>query len=375
MSNHLTSEVYKRRVGAMSRNAVLVLLADKASDDGSGIWASKQRMADELGCSKQTVIDTIKGLIADGLLIECGHRANPNGYTVEYAIVVSALLKLPLVPHHDHQAGGRHQSSSLTGQKSGPVSEIDGTGPAAGPHQSSSLTQTPLNHPKPPRGSARARRAAPDLKTGSGKQADAADAAGGQTAGAPLPADWTAPAVADLPPLARKSVEQWPAGAYEAVCETFRCHWHGETGPRSFKRDWTAALAKWLLADHAKIMRDAKAGVSFAHLAPTANAVLPGTRAVPRPVAAKRGEDERSAAIHAELRRELGEQLHDQWLAPAAVIQEANGVAVIVASEFHRSWLEDRFMKQIRAAATAVIGTAPRRLRIEVERTAQGETA
>jgi hypothetical protein len=45
-------------------------MADKASDYGTGIWASKQTMADELEVSKQTVITTIKGLVADGLLVE-----------------------------------------------------------------------------------------------------------------------------------------------------------------------------------------------------------------------------------------------------------------------------------------------------------------
>lgn len=143
MSNHLTSEAYKRQLGSMARNAVMVLLADKASDDGTGIWASKQRMADELGTSKQTVIATIKSLIADGLLFESGKRKSPNGYTVEYTINVDALHALPLV--------GCHQSKSLTGQAASPVKEDDLTSQAALPDQSSSLTQTSLNHPEPPK--------------------------------------------------------------------------------------------------------------------------------------------------------------------------------------------------------------------------------
>lgn len=379
MSNHLTSEVYKRRVGSMSRNAVLVLLADKASDDGSGIWASKQRMADELGCSKQTVIDTIKGLISDGLLIECGHRANPNGYTVEYAIDVKALHALPLVPHHDNQ------SSRLTGQKSGPVSEVDVTSQAAGPHQSSSLTQTPLNLPKPPSGArAKARTAAADLNNriegearASAAPADGAADAGpelkGRLAdrGTRLPADWTPPPIAELPPMARALVEQWPSGAYEAVCETFRLHWHSETRAVGCKRDWGAALGKWLINDHSKIMRDAKAGVSFAHLAPARQAA--GTRPAPRPVAAKAREDERSAALHAALRQELGQQLYQTWIEGTALIHDAPGVLVIVASEFQRAWIEDRFQQQVQAAARAVMGSGVRWVRFQVERQTEGQ--
>jgi biotin operon repressor len=133
----------------MARNAVMVLLADKASDDGTGIWASKQRMADELGTSKQTVLSTIKSLMADGLLVEVGQRKSPNGYTIEYAINVAALEQLPMVACHSKERP-LNQSSQLTGQAASPVKEHDLTSQAALPDQSSSLTQTSLNHPEPP---------------------------------------------------------------------------------------------------------------------------------------------------------------------------------------------------------------------------------
>lgn len=139
MSNHLISEVYKRQVGNMARNAVMVLMADKASDDGSGIWASKQRMADEIGASKQTVIATIKALIEDGLLREHGQRRHANGYTIEYAINVRALRSLPLVKSHEDD-----QSKDLTGQASSPVKKTDPTGQSPLPHRSENLTQTPI---------------------------------------------------------------------------------------------------------------------------------------------------------------------------------------------------------------------------------------
>lgn len=137
MSNHLISEVYKRQTGGLARNAVMVLLADKASDDGTGIWASKQRMADELGTTKQTVIATIKALITDGLLREDGQRKSPNGYTVEYAINVAALQALPLV--------AAHQSSSTTGKAASPVKHVDRSNDVTPP-----VKQLDPNPPKPP---------------------------------------------------------------------------------------------------------------------------------------------------------------------------------------------------------------------------------
>lgn len=143
MSNHLISAVYKRDLRTPMRKGVMALLADKASDDGSGIYASKQTMADELCCSKQAVLDTIKGLLAEGLLAEIGIRKAPNGHTVEYGIMVDALDALPLVKcHADREARQRDRSTSPTGQRAGPVKKAD---------RSTSLTP-PVKHvdPNPP---------------------------------------------------------------------------------------------------------------------------------------------------------------------------------------------------------------------------------
>lgn len=137
MSNHLISEAYKRRIDGLAKKSVMVLLADKASDDGTGIWASKQTMADELGTTKQTIITTIKGLIADGLVCEIGQRRNVNGYTVEYAINVLALKSLPLVSAH------ADRSSTLTSQAALPVKHDDPTSQAALPKPS--LNPEPLS--------------------------------------------------------------------------------------------------------------------------------------------------------------------------------------------------------------------------------------
>lgn len=104
MSNHLISATYKRALGTGTRKAVMVLMADKASDDGRGIYASKKTMADELDLSKQTVISTIKSLIADDLLVEIGERRCDTGHTVEYAINVDVLFAMPRVRYEQKRA-------------------------------------------------------------------------------------------------------------------------------------------------------------------------------------------------------------------------------------------------------------------------------
>lgn len=67
MSNLVRTLVYSKKVGSMARKAVLTYFAERSNDDGSGIWASKQRIADEIEGSRQTVITVIKGLISPSI--------------------------------------------------------------------------------------------------------------------------------------------------------------------------------------------------------------------------------------------------------------------------------------------------------------------
>lgn len=133
MSNHLITECYKRKLGSVTRLAMMAYLADKAADCGGGIYASKQTMADELDLTKKTVITTIQGLIADGLLVAVGTKPCANGHTVEYAISVDALAALPLV-------GCWARKARYTGVKSSPVKRPDRSPSVGG--GCSSYTQT-----------------------------------------------------------------------------------------------------------------------------------------------------------------------------------------------------------------------------------------
>jgi hypothetical protein len=92
MSRKLVTLVYERRCGSMLRKAVLACMADRANDNGAGIWMGKGRIADEIEASRRAVITCIQGLVADGVLIDHGkkHRS-----TYEYEINVRALLALP----------------------------------------------------------------------------------------------------------------------------------------------------------------------------------------------------------------------------------------------------------------------------------------
>lgn len=320
MSNHVASEVLKRQLNTLTRKAVMHLLADKASDNGSGIWASKQTMADELCTSKQTILSTIRGLVADGLLKEVGHRRCANGYLVEYCIDVAALKSLPLVKAHQ-----KDQSSSLTGQAALPVKHVDPTGQAPLPHQSSSLTQTiqepslnlnPLSPPKTGERKARVR----------------------------IGSDWQAPAIEALSPAAQGAARQWPRGAYAAQAEAFAKFYSG-TGRRG--ADWEALWAAWVIQKHVSVMRAARAGHSVA--VPIAADAARSSEAKPA-TAAKVREDARSADLHDVLRDQVGDAVWQDWYAPAALLVGDDVLIVAAPTDFHRSWMEDRCGDALRRA-------------------------
>lgn len=355
MSWETQSWAAKQRPGSASAKLVLLGLASCA-DANHCAFPSVQWLCDFSDLNRKTVIAAIQRL-EDGmfpLIEDTGERRGRTGQVKVYRLAAA-------------DAGASSDPASETVPKAEQFQKRNSSG--SGSKQSQKRDTEPVSNLLPPLTAKAVKTPAPDFENGSeGDEPAPAGRTGKRgTRGSRLPEDWEAPPVADLSPMALKLVQQWPSGAYQAVCETFRLHWHSETRAIGCKRDWDAALAKWLINDHSKIMRDAKAGVSFAHLAPARPAGDAPARQFMRPVAAKAKEDERSKAIHAHLRRELGVMLYQQWLEPVALIWDAPGVVVIASSEFQRGWIEDRFQQKIMAAARAVIGPGVRWTRFQVE--------
>ena len=109
MSNLISAAVQRRVVGSATRKAVLLYMADKAADDGSGIWSSKANIARDLELSRRAAQIAIQDLIRDGLLIEAGQRDCKHGHTIEYAIAIEAVDKLASTRERDapREAGAR----------------------------------------------------------------------------------------------------------------------------------------------------------------------------------------------------------------------------------------------------------------------------
>lgn len=95
MSNEVYSIAKRRIVGSHTIKAVLLFMADSASDDGSGIWVSKANMARDLEMSKRTVHAAIQALMQMGVVSEVGNRPCKNGFTIEYRLNTEALFSLP----------------------------------------------------------------------------------------------------------------------------------------------------------------------------------------------------------------------------------------------------------------------------------------
>jgi biotin operon repressor len=94
MSNKISNLVQTKKIGSLTKKAILMYMADKASDDGSGIWVSKKNMAADLEMTDRAVRIHIKDMIAMGVLVEAGQRQCKTGYTVDYTINVEVVGSL-----------------------------------------------------------------------------------------------------------------------------------------------------------------------------------------------------------------------------------------------------------------------------------------
>lgn len=145
MSRIVATLVYSKTIGSVHRKAILAYMADRASDDGSGVWCSKQTIANETEVSRSTVIKTINEFVSEGLLIQTGTRKCLNGATIEYQINLPAVAALPNIGERpQHAQPQEHQYASRTSpdldtsaSRTRPVRQPD-------PMPSASRTQTVL---------------------------------------------------------------------------------------------------------------------------------------------------------------------------------------------------------------------------------------
>ena len=105
MSWRIANECAERRFGSAARKQIIMFLADKASDDGSGIWCSKGTIQRHTELGESTVKRTINDFLHEGILTETGQRRCQNGYTVIYRIVLAKISQLESTAEPDIETG------------------------------------------------------------------------------------------------------------------------------------------------------------------------------------------------------------------------------------------------------------------------------
>ena len=150
MSHKVTTLVYSRVAGSAVRKGVLSYMADRASDDGRGVWCSKKTIADETEFGRSTVIRTCNEFVKEGILTPTGTRKCANGATVEYALNLDAIRALPVI-EKNVKASQSGTSPDVDPSQSGtpPVPERD---PKASQSGTQTILEPSLNHPPNPQG-------------------------------------------------------------------------------------------------------------------------------------------------------------------------------------------------------------------------------
>ena len=109
MSNLVSNLVQTKKVGSNTQKSILMYMADKASDDGSGIWVSKKNMAADLEMAIRTLQTNIRDMVSSGIISEAGQKKHKNGYTVDYSINLERIGTLQNTREHHATPAPLHQ--------------------------------------------------------------------------------------------------------------------------------------------------------------------------------------------------------------------------------------------------------------------------
>ena len=135
MSWRVANTCAERKFGSATRKQIIMFLADKASDDGSGIWCSKGTIQRHTELGETTVKRTVREFLKEGILVETGARTCKNGFTVVYRIDLAKVEALEPTAEPEIETG-----STVAPVQSGPGTGATVAGVPGPPR--------PPNHPK-----------------------------------------------------------------------------------------------------------------------------------------------------------------------------------------------------------------------------------
>lgn len=94
MSYKVTSLVRSRKAGSPTKKVILMVMADVANHDGSGVWISTKTIASESEVSTRTIKRQLKQFEQEGILIRDGYKPCMGGHTVNYKMNLQAISAL-----------------------------------------------------------------------------------------------------------------------------------------------------------------------------------------------------------------------------------------------------------------------------------------
>ncbi|MEH6647319.1 hypothetical protein [Sulfitobacter sp.] len=107
MSWRVANTCAERKFDSATRKQIIMFLADKASDDGSGIWCSKGTIQRYTELGETTVKRTVREFLKEGILIETGARTCKSGFTVGYRIDLTKVEALDPTLEPEIETGAR----------------------------------------------------------------------------------------------------------------------------------------------------------------------------------------------------------------------------------------------------------------------------
>jgi hypothetical protein len=105
MSWRVANTCAERKFGSATRKQIIMFLADKASDDGCGIWCSKGTIQRHTELGETTVKRAVRAFLKEGILVETGARTCKNGFTVVYRIDLAKVEALELTAEPEIETG------------------------------------------------------------------------------------------------------------------------------------------------------------------------------------------------------------------------------------------------------------------------------
>lgn len=94
MSHELVGILSRKQCGGAIRKHLLKTLADRANNDGTGIFCSVKTLARDAEVAERTVQNHLRAFEREGLLRNMGRRPCKHGYTINYRISLRAVHAL-----------------------------------------------------------------------------------------------------------------------------------------------------------------------------------------------------------------------------------------------------------------------------------------